>query len=87
MAVYVDSLGNWGWKHGPSCHLLADSEDELHAFAGRLGMRRSWFQPKSFPHYDLTSSRRQDAVAMGAQEIDNRTLVDKMRSLRAEKLP
>jgi hypothetical protein len=26
-------------------HLTADTTDELHAFAARLGMRRSWFQP------------------------------------------
>ena len=29
MAVYVDNLVDYSWRHGPSCHLIADSLDEL----------------------------------------------------------
>ena len=47
MTVYVDDariparVGRWdsSWSH-----LFADTQDELHAFAARLGLRRSWFQ-------------------------------------------
>lgn len=70
MTVYVDELRQWPtnircFKAG-SCHLTADTVEELHVFAKRIGMRRSWFQPKSSPHYDLTPSRRERAIALGA---------------------
>lgn len=69
MAIYVDRLENWGWKlRGRvvmSCHMFTDSLDleELHQFAERIGMQRAWFQPhRVAPHYDLTPSRRTEAV-------------------------
>jgi hypothetical protein len=76
MTVWVDELVDYGWRLGPSCHLLADTRDELHDFAGRLGLRRSWFQDKPrLWHYDLTAGRRVAAVALGAIEMDRRASV------------
>ena len=73
MAVYVDALRDWGWKYGPSCHLIADSNEELHAFAAQIGMKRSWFQASpSGPHYDLTAKKRALAVSLGAVELEDR---------------
>ncbi len=75
MSVYVDELvtypldmiqpiaRRWGRSW---CHLTADTLDELHAFADRLGLRRTWFQDHSVPHYDLLPSKRALALAMGA---------------------
>lgn len=81
--VYVDPLRNWGWTHGPSCHLIADTLDELHAFAAKLGMRRAWFQEHGrYPHYDLAATRRERAVRLGAVELDARAFVEKARELR-----
>ena len=35
-------------------HLVADTEEELHKFAQKIGLKRSWYQDKShYPHYDL----------------------------------
>ncbi len=83
MSVYVDHLRDWGWRLGPSCHLIADSLDELHAFAASIGLRRSWFQNKrSGPHYDLTASKRNAAVALGAVELENREFVAILRRIR-----
>lgn len=49
------------------CHMVSDeSSDELHQFALRLGMRRSWFHGE---HYNLTVKRRREAVAAGAVEV------------------
>lgn len=50
------------------CHMFADEADceELHAFASKIGMRRDWFQGD---HYDLTLSRRNMAVALGAKQV------------------
>jgi hypothetical protein len=72
MAVYVDDAfvaGDWGrWTGGG--HLQADTVEELHAFAERLGLRRAWFQSKpgrpDRDHYDLTAAGRERAIAMGA---------------------
>jgi hypothetical protein len=72
--IYVDVLRDWGWRLGPSCHLITDGpNEELHAFAARLGLRRGWFQPSpSGPHYDLTASKRALAVRLGAVELEDR---------------
>ena len=85
MAVYVDRLRDWGWRLGPSSHLIADTNEELHAFAARLGLKRFWFQPKArSPHYDLTASKRAQAVRLGAVELDDRSFVEKLRTIRGD---
>ena len=73
--IYVDPLMEWGgspsfrWKK--SCHLMADTLTELHAFAKQIGMRREWFQRhRSVAHYDLTENKRRLAVSLGAVEVD-----------------
>lgn len=87
MSVFIDPLMQHGWRLGPSCHLWADTEAELHAFAARVGLRRAWFQsaPRPggwvFPHYDLTASRRRLAVRLGAVECDRREAVESWRRL------
>ena len=85
MAVYVDALRDYGWWRGPSCHLIADSVDELMEFALAMGLRREWFQPKSTPHFDLTADTRAKAFEMGAIELDRRGLIRKVRELRAKR--
>lgn len=86
MAVYVDNLRDYGWRHGPSCHLIADAVDELIEFAVSIGLRREWFQPKSSPHFDLTAAGRELALHNGAVEINQRDLVKKLRQLREKDL-
>jgi hypothetical protein len=54
-------------------HMIADNIEELHAFAKRIGMKRSWFQEcVSGDHYDVSYSLRKKAVALGALEITMR---------------
>jgi hypothetical protein len=83
MAVYVDRLSDWGWRHGLSCHLIADSVAELMEFAVSIGLRPEWFQPRSSPHFDLTVEARRAAVLRGAIELDRRAFVAKLREIRA----
>ncbi len=82
MAVYIDTQRDWGWKLGASCHMAADTLDELHAFARRIGLRRTWFQDGKYPHYDLTARRREAAIAAGAVELDARSFIETVRRIR-----
>lgn len=78
MAVYVDDmmqgLRTPKWPYGKHCHLVADTIEELHAFAHEIGLRRSWYQHKTIPHYDLMAGRRVVAVRKGAIEITGKQL-------------
>jgi len=85
--ILVDGLIDYGaelTRALPSrrwCHMVSDSnEEELHAFAARLGLKREWFQSRengkaSAAHYDLTPRRRALAVKLGAREVTARDLV------------
>lgn len=65
-------------------HLFADTPEELHTFAQSIGLLRSWFQDPTRTgkpiartgsraaenwHYDVTESKRQLAIARGAQPV------------------
>ena len=72
MTVYVDDPF-WKWRGKTWCHMTADTAEELHAFAKRLGLKRAWFQDKDHhQHYDLTSSKHGLAVSMGAVHVSMR---------------
>ena len=74
MAVYVDDMQA---KYGRMimCHMVADTESELHAMADLIGVDRKWYQyphKSRHPHYDIALSKRALAVANGAKEITMR---------------
>ena len=82
MAIYVDSLMTTSKKFCggyKACHMATDGDlKELHDFACRIGMRRSWFQDHPrIPHYDLTEARREEAIRLGAEAISGRDFVIK----------
>lgn len=84
MAIYVDNE-QIPWRGKLWCHLVADSLPELHEFAQRLGLRRSWFQTGSiYPHYDVTIAVRAKAIALGAKMGDRRTIIACSKQLKAE---
>jgi len=69
MSVYVDDAVH-AWRGQRWAHLMADTLDELHAMAQRLGMPRRAFQNKtSGAHYDVTTELREQAIALGAIAI------------------
>jgi DNA-binding transcriptional regulator YdaS (Cro superfamily) len=95
MAVYVDDahipaeVQNGSRAHNSTlCHLTADTQEELHAFAAQLGLKRSYFQPgksiggrpSPFWHYDVTAGKRLQAVKLGAVEIASRDMPNIMRA-------
>jgi len=82
MSVYVDDA-RIPFGRMKMCHMVADTIEELHEMAERLGLRR-WFQAHaSFPHYDICLSKREHAITLGAKPITRRELVDLMRRCRA----
>lgn len=62
--------------------MFADSVDELHEFADKIGMRRQWFQDKKLPHYDLTAKRRELALSMGAIEVDTAWVKQRLKDTK-----
>lgn len=73
MAVYVDDMRA---KYGRyvMCHMLADTDEELHAMAAAIGVARKWWQapPAHTSHYDIALSKRGLAIGHGAIEITKR---------------
>lgn len=53
------------------CHMIADTDEELHAMAAKIGVAKRWWQapPSHDSHYDIALSMRAKAVAAGAVEI------------------
>jgi len=82
MPVYVDKA-IYPFGRMVMCHMLADSEAELHEMADAIGVRRRWFQANaSTPHYDICKEKRVLAIKNGAIEIDRRQTVELVRRLR-----
>lgn len=77
MTVYVDNmLREYRPRHRPGyvykmSHMIADSDDELHAMAKKIGVARKWFQGD---HYDIAMSKRTLAIEHGAQSISLKLL-------------
>lgn len=87
MAVYVDNM-RARYGRMMMCHMLADTEEELHAMALQIGLPRRWHQfagtPKS--HYDTCLSKRALAVSLGAVEVSRTQVALILRQRRAESL-
>jgi Protein of unknown function (DUF4031) len=65
MTVYVDDM-RARFGRMVMCHMIADTEAELHDMAARIGVERRWYQGD---HYDIALAKRALAVAAGAVEI------------------
>lgn len=79
MTVYVDDARN-PYGSMKMSHMIADSQDELHQMADRLGLRRQWFQDKNIPHYDVSQSKKKLAIELGAIEVSSRILIKIVRT-------
>jgi hypothetical protein len=89
MSVYVDDArigARVGRLSARWSHLFADTPDELHAFAARLGLRRAWFQDKPHGrwHYDVTDSKRTQAIRLGATPVTWREAVQIIHDRRTK---
>ncbi|SHJ68197.1 Protein of unknown function [Roseomonas rosea] len=77
MTVYVDDMRARLGKM-ILCHMIADTDAELHAMAARIGVARRHHQgpPQHDSHYDIALSKRALAVKAGAVELTRRELVE-----------
>lgn len=82
MAVYIDAA-MIPYGRMLMSHMVADGIQELHDAAVAVGMRATWYQPLSFPHFDVNASRRREAIARGAIVVDRRGIVEIKRRLRS----
>lgn len=86
MAVYID---DWRvpWRGDEWSHLIADTTEELHAFAARLSLDRRRFHHKPTrpwkDHYDVPEAMRRQAIGLGAKPIPSE---EAARMLRARRL-
>jgi hypothetical protein len=82
-------MAGGGWAGGrffaewPWFDLTADTQDELHAFAARLGLRPEFLQPgpprgsllvSVSWHYNVTEGERARAIALGAKPVTRRAV-------------
>ncbi|MDZ7711726.1 MAG: DUF4031 domain-containing protein [Rhodovibrio sp.] len=80
MTVYVDDH-RAPYGRMKMCHMVADSDAELHAMADRIGVARRHYQGD---HYDVCWSKRALAIKAGAVGVRLRTL-GCMRLLRRQR--
>ncbi len=83
MTVYVDRM-RAPYRGMVMCHMLADSEAELHDMADRIGIARRWHQKAgtAHSHYDICRGKRVLAVREGAIEIGRGELARLLRRKR-----
>lgn len=86
MSVYVDDMKA---KFGRMimCHMIADSDTELHKMAEKIGVLRKWCQKENTAriHYDICLAKRALAVGVGAVEITMRQLGQIINDKRKKK--
>ncbi len=77
MTILIDEA-RW-WHRGRRwCHLVSDeSLDELHAFAQANGIPRRGFQGD---HYDVPEEYRPALIEAGAEVVESRLLVRRLRA-------
>jgi hypothetical protein len=72
MTVYIDDMYRYAFgefRGTRMSHMIADGDEELHAMAARIGMKREWFQGD---HYDVPVPRREWAIEAGAVPVTYR---------------
>lgn len=71
MTVYVDDMDH-PFKGMLMSHMIADTDEELHVMADKIGMSRlRWQAPPQHPsHYDINQPMKLLALHYGARQIN-----------------
>lgn len=85
MTVYVDDF-DIPYGRMKLSHMLADTDEELHEMARRIGVARRWWQSPektSGSHYDIALSKKALALQAGAVAITARqaAMMNRRRAL------
>lgn len=60
-------------------HMSSPDIEALHKMADSLGLKREWFQGtgnnKLCPHYDISKSKKSEALRLGAIEVSDKELI------------
>lgn len=83
MTCYVDNA-RIPYRGMLMSHLIADTPEELWSMAGRLGLRAAWAQHVNTwqEHFDISQTKRAEAIRYGAVEVTQRELVRILRDRR-----
>ena len=77
MTILVDDAV-WPFRGRRFAHLVSDtSYEELHDFAGRLGLPGRAFHRD---HYDVTAELREAAIELGARPVTSREIVRRLQA-------
>jgi hypothetical protein len=78
VSIYVDDM-RLRYGRMIMCHMIADTEQEMHDFADHIGVKRRWFQRD---HYDICLRTKARARQYGAIEVTRRAMVRLRRDFR-----
>lgn len=81
MSVYVGDI-EYPFGRMLMSHMVADTDEELHQMADKIGVNRKWFQgpPKHILHlYDICKSKKVLAISKGAIPMSDREIVKKFK--------
>ena len=82
MSVYVDNA-RLPYGRMKMCHMVADTLEELHDMADKIGVMRKHFQKKSkYPHYDICLAKRDLAINWGAKQVSGRDIVKILKGVK-----
>lgn len=83
MTVYIDNM-NASYGRMKMSHMLADTDEELHEMADKIGIDRRWHQKAGTPlsHYDICKSKKELALSLGAVNISRREVALLIRKKR-----
>jgi hypothetical protein len=77
VTILIDEA-RWWYRDRRWCHLVSDrSLDELHDFADANGIPRRGFQGD---HYDVPEEYREMLIAAGAEVVDSRVLLRRLKA-------
>lgn len=83
--VYVDNAlipFKRGFRTYLMCHMVADSLEELHDMADRIGVNRRHFQSHTrYCHYDICKTKQTKATELGAVVLSRKELLLKAKAL------
>lgn len=85
MTVYVDDM-RAPFRGMIMCHMVADTREELLEFAIAIGLKPSWRQKwdSHHFHFDISLSKKREAITKGAVAITWRELGELTAARRGE---